>query len=357
MNKIFAKQSIVVPIVSIFLGLMFGAIVMLAGGYNPITAYNALVSEIFSSRYNIGETIANITPLILTGLAVAFAFRTGLFNIGVEGQLIVGMTAATIVGIEFGYLPWFVHMPLSVIAAALAGGLWGGLAGYLKASRGVNEVITTIMLNFIALYLGNYLIKAFYLEPGTARSYKIEDSASLRTDWMTNLFDGARVDLGLIIALIAVIAFYIILWKTKQGFELRAVGLNHHAAKNAGINVNSNVVKAMFISGMLAGLAGATRSLGLFDAQTIAAAYTGLGFDGIAVALLGGNGAIGIVLAATLFGSLKFGGGGMNYVEGVPNEIINVVIASVIFFVAANGIFKLIIKPFKAKRKQKGAAS
>lgn len=354
--KIFTKESFIIPLISIILGLLFGAVVMLLGGYDPIAAYSALITYIFRDRYYIGEAIREITPLIFTGLAVAFAFRTGLFNIGVEGQLIMGMTGATIVGVGVS-LPWFLHAPLAIIVGVLFGGLWGAIAGFLKASRGVNEVITTIMLNWIALYFGNYIIRTWFLEPGTNRSYFIKESASIKIGWLTEFFQNARIDLGIFFAVICAIIFYIILWKTKQGYELRAVGFNHHAAEYAGINVNRNMMKAMLISGMFAGLAGVVLSLGVYEHQIIAAGYTGYGFDGIAVALLGGNGAIGVMLAAILFGSLKFGGSGMFFNIGVPDEIISIVIAAVIFFVAAHGIIKWIIKPFMGKKKDKGAVS
>jgi general nucleoside transport system permease protein len=354
LGKIFNAESVVVPLISVLLGLLFGAIVMLIGGYNPISAYGYLLEKVFGDRYDFGETIRTIAPLILTGLSVAFAFRTGLFNIGAEGQVIMGMTGATWVGVNL-HLPWFIQAPLAILVGGLLGGLWGAIAGYLKAKRGVNEVITTIMLNWIALYLANYIIR-FMLEPGQQRTYFIDPSASLSMGWLSAIMDNARMHWGIPLALLMVLVFYIILWKMKQGYELRAVGHNPHAAKYAGMNVNRNFIKAMFIGGVFAGLAGVIEVLGVFQYQAILTSSPGLGFDGIAVALLGGNHPIGILLGAGLFGALSYGSAGMSFGADVPPEIIRVVIGSVIFFVAASGIVRWIIKPMVAGRKKREVA-
>lgn len=349
------RGSLAVPLVAIILGLLFGAIVMLAGGYNPIAAYVALLQKIFGNSYDFAETIRNITPLILTGLSVAFAFRTGLFNIGAEGQVLMGMTGATIIGVAIE-LPWFIHAPLAIIVGMLLGGVWGAFAGMLKAYRGVNEVITTIMLNWIALFLSNYIITKFLLEPNQQRSKYIHESAKISIDWLSAAMGNARIHWGTVIAIVAAIVVFIVLWKTKQGFELRAVGHNAHAAEYAGMNVNRNIIKSMFIAGMLAGLAGVVEVLGVFFYQTVNASHTGLGFDGIAVALLGNNTPLGVVLGAILFGGLTYGSAGMSFGADVPPEVIRVVIASVIFFVAAPGIVRWVIGPMTRKRKKEEAA-
>ncbi|CAM3406376.1 MULTISPECIES: ABC transporter permease [Brevibacillus] len=352
MNKaiaVFTKESFLVPVIAIILGLLVGAIAMLAGGFNPILAYTALVEKVFGSAYNFGETIRQITPLIFTGLAVAFAFRTGLFNIGAEGQFIIGMVAATTVGVTLD-LPAFIHAPLAILAGAVAGGLWGSVAGYLKAKRGVNEVITSIMMNWIALYLANWVMNSFFVPKGQQRSEMVSDSAIITITWLSQMFDNARLHWGTLIAVVAAIFFYVIMWKTKTGYELRAVGLNPHASEYAGMNVNRNVVKAMFISGLFAGIGGASEILGVFHYQAILTSQPGYGFDGIAVALIGGNTPIGVILGAILFGILSFGAAGIKFTAGVPVELIRVVIASVIFFVAAHGIVKIFVKPILKKK-------
>jgi general nucleoside transport system permease protein len=356
MNKlvgVFRADSVIVPAISVVLGLLFGGLVMLIGGYNPITAYGYLIGKVFGSRYDFGETIRQIAPLILTGLSVAFAYRTGLFNIGAEGQVILGMIGATWVGVNL-HLPWIIQAPLAVMVGALLGGLWGGIAGYLKARRGVNEVITTIMLNWIALYLANYSVR-FLLEPGQQRSYLIDPSASLTIGWLSEWMENARIHWGIPLALLMIGVFYIILWRMKQGYELRAVGLNPFAAQYAGMNVNRNFIKAMFIGGVFAGLAGVIEVLGVFQYQAILTASPGYGFDGIAVALLGANHPIGVLLGATLFGALSYGSAGMSFGADVPPEIIRVVIGSVIFFVAASGIVRMLLKPLHSRKKREVA--
>lgn len=348
--RIMTKDSALVPLVAIVLGLLVGAIIMLAGGYNPITAYTSLIDKVIGDPYSIGETVREITPLILTGLSVAFAFRTGLFNIGGEGQFIMGMTGATLVGVQLD-LPFWLHAPLAVLTGAVLGGVWGGIAGYLKAKRGVNEVITTIMLNWIALYVANYIISRYLLQPGQQRSHLIRESAMISLRTLSELFGNARLHWGIPVAVLAAAAFYIILWKTRQGYELRAVGHSPYAAEYAGMNVNANIVKAMFIGGMFAGLAGVFEILGVFHYQAVAAGSPGYGFDGIAVALLGGNHPLGVVLAAALFGTLTYGSAGMSFGADVPPEIVRVIIGTVIFFVASHGLIRSVLRPLRNRRK------
>lgn len=351
-DKIFNKTSFLVPLVAIILGLLCGAIAMLAGGFDPILAYQSLIKKLFGSPYDMGEAIRAITPLIFTGTAVAFAFRTGLFNIGVEGQFMMGMTGATVIGITLD-LPWFLHAPLAIIVGALCGGLWAALTGYLKAVRGVNEVISSIMLNWVALYLSNYIIRAFFVAKGQQKSDPIQESALVSIGWLSDAMDHARMHWGTVIALLGIGVFYIILWRTKQGYELRAVGQSPDAALYAGINVNRTIVKSMFISGLFAGLAGVFETLGVFGYQTILAAPWGYGFDGIAVALLGGNTPIGVLFGAVLFGGLSYGSAGMSFGAGVPPELVRIVIGSIIFFIASHGIVKFFLKPFLGRRADK----
>lgn len=352
MNKLvrlIVKDSTLVPIVSVLLGLLLGAIVMLIGSYNPILAYSSLFEYVFGSMNSVGEMIRQMTPLIFTGLAVAFAFRTGLFNIGAEGQFIMGSLGATFIGITF-QMPWFLHVPLAIIVGGLMGGFWGVIAGYLKAKRGVHEVISTIMLNWIALYLGNYLIKTFLLEPKQMRSKYIEESAWLNSSGLTALFDDSRIHYGILIAIAFAIVFYIILWKTKQGYELRAVGFNPHASEYAGVNVKGNIIKAMFYSGIFAGVGGVCEVLGVFHYQAVNSAFPGYGMLGIAVALIGRNSAIGTILGALLLAVFTYGAAGIKFGANVPEELINIVVAIVIFFVAASEMVKLLLR-FK-KRKE-----
>lgn len=350
LRRIFTLDSLIVPLVAILLGLIVGAIVMLLGGYNPFEAYSALIKRVVGNPYDFGETIRQITPLIFTGLAVAFAFRSGMFNIGADGQVLIGMTSATAVSLSMSGVTSTIVVPVSIIAGGVAGGLWAAIAGYLKAKRGINEVITTIMLNWTALYLSNYVIRHFFLLKGQNRSEDIGASAALT--FLSGVFNNARVHWGIVIALLAALFFYVYLWKTKQGYEMRAVGFNQNAAEYAGMNVGRNVVKAMFISGVFAGLAGAFEVLGVFHYQSVFAASPGYGFDGIAVALLGMNHPFGVVLAAILYGVLTYGSAGMSFAAGVPPELIKIIIGSIIFFIAAQGIVRFVLKPFYLKRKK-----
>ncbi len=343
--------NILVPVVSVILGLLVGAVVMMVSGYDPVEGYIALWNGIFGDAYTIGETIRQITPYILAGLAVAFAFRTGLFNIGVEGQLIVGWFAAAYVGITFDELPKMIHLPLAIIAAALAGALWGFIPGLLKAKFKVHEVIVTIMMNYIALHTSNALIRA--VSDGGDNTGGINPTASLRSEFLENMTDFSRLHYGILIALAMVLVMWLILEKTTRGFELKAVGLNQHASDYAGMNVNKNIILAMVISGAFAGLAGAMEALGTFGYASVKGGFTGIGFDGIAVALLGANTPLGVIFGATLFGSLKYGATNMPNEAGIPEEIVSIIIAIIIFFVASGYVIRLLLERFSKKKEAK----
>ena len=327
--------SITVPLLSVALGLLVGGIIMLVSGYNPIVAYAALFNGIFSNTYVLGETVRQMTPLILSGLAVAFAFRTGLFNIGVEGQLLVGWLASVYIGLQFEGLSPIVHIPLAIIAAALAGAIWAFVPGFLKAKYQVHEVITTIMMNYVALHVVNAIIRTYLLAPGE-RTDQINASASLQSPFLESITDFSRLHYGFVVAIIGAIIMWFLLWKTTTGYELRSVGFNKYASEYAGINVQRNIVLSMVISGAFAGAAGAMEGLGTYGYMTVMADFTGVGFDGIAVALLGANGALGVVLASALFGGLKIGALNMQSVAQVPTQLVEIVIAMIIFFVASS---------------------
>jgi general nucleoside transport system permease protein len=334
-------KNILTPVIAVFLGVLVGTIIMIASGYNAITAYQALWNGAFGDIYFIGEVIRQTIPYILAGLAVAFAFKTGLFNIGVEGQLLVGWVAAVWVGVSFD-LPKIIHLPLAVLVAGVAGALWAFIPGYLKARFRVHEVIVTIMLNHTALYITNQIIRSV-LSDGKERTDMIADSASLRSVFLEGITDYSRMHWGITIAIICAIIMWFILEKTTTGFELRAVGFNEHASQYAGMNVKRNIILSMVISGVFAGLAGAMEGLGTFGYMAVKGGFTGVGFDGIAVALLGGNTAIGVVLAALLFGSLKVGALNMPLEAGVPNELVDIIIALIIIFVASSYIIRWFI--------------
>lgn len=340
-------QNILIPIIAVLLGIIVGTILMIVTGYDAVAGFIALWNGAFGDVYFLGETIRQIIPYILAGLAVAFAFKTGLFNIGVEGQLIVGWLAAVWVGVAFE-LPKIIHLPLAVLAAALAGAFWAFIPGFLKAQYRVHEVIVTIMLNYTALHITNYIIRT-KLSEGSDSSDLIAETASLRSPLLESLTDYSRMHWGIVIAIIAVIVMWFILEKTTRGFELKAVGLNQHASNYAGMNVKKNIILSMVISGVFAGLAGAMEGLGTFGYAAVKSGFTGVGFDGIAVALLGANSPIGIVLAAILFGSLKVGALNMPLEAGVPNELVDIIIALIVFFVASSYMIRLLIRKINKK--------
>lgn len=342
--------NILVPAISIIVGLIVGAVVMLVSGYDPIVGYQALWNGIFGDAYTIGNTIRQITPYILAGLAVAFAFRTGLFNIGVEGQLLMGWLAAAWVGYAVE-LPRIIHLPLAILAAAAAGAFWAFLVGFLKARFSVHEVISSIMLNYTALYITNAIVKE--LSDGSFKTETVHASATLRAQWLRDLTDNSSLHLGIFVALAMVVVMWFLLEKTTRGYELKAVGFNKNAAEYAGMSVNKNIILAMTISGAFAGLAGAMEALGTFQNASIKAGFTGVGFDGIAVALLGANTPLGVVFGATLFGSLKYGALNMPNAAGIPEEMVSIIIALIIFFVACGYVIRLLLEKFGSKKEGK----
>ncbi len=349
-----ASNTIVFSLISILLGLLVGAIALTIAGFNPIEAYGVMIEGIIGKPKYIAWTIIKSTPLILTGLSIAFAFKTGLFNIGAEGQFIIGALTATMVGYGLD-LPMIIHVPLTLIAAAVAGGLWGGIAGFLKSKFGVNEVISTIMLNWIAFYLNNFMIMTPWLREGNSEaSHVINDSAKIGISWLTGLVGPAtKVNWGIVIALMLVFAIAFILFKTTLGYELRAVGHNKFGAEYGGINVNKSILKSMAIAGLLAGLAGAVQVMGVSNNITVLAATEGNGFDGIAVALIANSNPIGVIFSGLLFGALKYGGTKMQTIQA-PSEVINIVIGSIVYFIALSSVIRIFFVKIMDKKKKGG---
>jgi len=306
------------------LGIAFGivAIVILASGENPFAAFGAMFSGAFGSVPAVCETIVKAIPLTLAGLAVALGLRAGLFNIGVEGQLLIGGLAAALAGYILK-LPASLHIPLCLIAGILGGALWGFLPGLLKAKRGVHEVITTIMLNYIAFYLTHYLVTNQFQDPNSMapQTPEIQPTAFLGSLGVAHW--------GILVAALGVIGFAFLMNRTVVGYELKVVGTNQDAARASGINVPGMVVLAMLFSGGLAGLAGAVEVLGVHH-RFYDQFSPGYGFDSIAVALLGNNTAVGTALSALLFGALRNGAVSMQLITETPKEIVTVIQAIVI---------------------------
>lgn len=326
---------------------------MAATGNNPVEGYKFLFEGGLKNISRIGNTLATATPLIFTGLSVAFAFRTGLFNIGAAGQMLFGGFCAVAVGLTFDDLSRPLLLLLMVAAGFLGGALWAFIPGLLKAKFNVHEVVSTIMMNWIAYWTIYYAVPTYFKgEFLETESRKLPEVASLRTPFLTELFGGSYINLGLFIAAIAVIVFSFIINKTTLGYELKAVGFNRDSAEYAGIAVNRSIVTSMVIAGGLAGLGGVAFYTGNATSIQIGILPT-QGFDGIAVALLGANTGVGVLLAAIFFGLLYSGRGFMNAMTDIPPEIADSIIAIIIYFAATSILIDRMIRYFMNKKKNK----
>jgi len=342
------------PVASVIFAFVVGAIIVLVTRGDPIAAYTGLLcgglgidcTQGENPALQVSNTIVYAIPLITTGVAVALPFRAGLFNIGAEGQFLAGAIACTAIGIKFGSLPSIVLIPMVLVGGMLAGAAWAGIAGVLKATVGAHEVVTTIMLNYIAQWLLRFLIIGgpLQLAEGTSKSSPIGAGAELPTilpDSNTLIIFGLpssvyRVHAGLVIALIAVAVFAVILWRTSLGYEIRAAGQSQKAARYAGVSVRRTIIVTMLIAGAFSGLAGAIQIAGVDHNLTDKYFSDTTGFDAIAVALLGLGSAVGIVLAAVLFGALHSGGSVMQADAGISNSLVLVLQALILFSIAAN---------------------
>ena len=336
------NREFLVGLTAVFLGLVAGALLMLVTGNDAVEGYRFLFAGGLMNLERIGNTLATATPLVLTGLSVAFAFRTGLFNIGTPGQVLIGGLMATIVGLSVD-LPKVPLLTLSVTAAVAGGALWGVIPGLLKARFNVHEVVSGIMMNWIAYWITYYLLPAYFKGAYETESRQIPEVASLKVSWLTSLFAGSYINIGLFLAVIAVIFVGVVLERTVLGYKLKAVGFNRHAAEYAGIGVNRNIVLSMMIAGALSGLGGAALYTGYASSMQIGV-MPSQGFDGIAVALLGANSPLGVVGAALFFGVLQSGKGFMNAMTDIPPEIGDTIIACIIYFAATSVLIHSLIE-------------
>lgn len=349
------KDSIIAllfPIASVFFSLFVAVFfVMWAKGYSItdyFTALSDLMSIIISSSFGdtskILETSVYVTPLIFTGLANALANKCGLFNIGAEGQFMMGMLVASLLGLIPGLNPW-IHIPMIIIGGVIAGGVWAAVPGYLKAKFGINEVINSIMMNYIAMYIINMIInETSFGVKNKACTPIIQSSAQLM-----KFSDNSRANIGIIFALICVALVYFLISKTSLGYEIRAVGISPSAAEYGGINIKTRMILAMFISGAIAGVGGAVHLSGvMFQANTMTS-FIGYGLDGIAVALLAKNHPIGCIPAAILFGVLE-NSSRILQLNSIPKEVVSLIEAIIIIFVSTDYVLKYI----KSRKQLKG---
>ena len=344
-------RSLLIPALALVLALLVGAIVMLLFGDNPIQAYKGLFEGAFGSARAWDRTLLKMTPALLTGLSVAVAFKAGLFNIGASGQFLMGSVFSVAVGVNFEGLPPLAHVTLALAAGVLGGVLWGAIPGALKVFTGAHEVITTIMLNYIASLFAGWTVYAGGTQgqtPGPLwdrTAGAISETADIFASAKLPLLFAApyRVHWGVVIALITTVVMWWLLYKTTVGFEIRTVGQNAKAAKYAGIRVGWTIIFTMMLAGGLAGLAGAIETLGL-NFKFAPEFGGGVGFDGITVALLGQTNPFGVAAAAFLFGAMDAGSATMQFQSGVAADIILVIQAVILAFVAAPTIIRTIFR-------------
>jgi len=356
-------QTLLIPGLAVLTGLIIGAIAIMATGENVFTAYGALfggsfgtpqqfilgfqsffatgdTKELLMAIYPLTESLVAATPYIFAALSVALGFRCGLFNIGAEGQVLMGALCSAYVGYSITGLPAYIHLPLAILAGALGGAVWGMIPGYLKARFGAHEVVNTIMMNWIAFKLSDWLLNG----PMKATGYRPVTPSIEATAALPRFFpEPLRFNWGFVLALLVAWFVYWFLFKTTLGFEIRSVGANPDAAKYAGMNVTRNFVLVMAMAGALAGLAGSVQVLGV-DHWVGQGFSSGYGFDSIALALLGKSHPVGVVLAALLFGFLRSGATRMQSLAGIPIDIISIIQGLIVIFIAAPAIIRWIYR-------------
>ena len=366
------KRPITATFIAIALGFAVAAVLLAVAGYDPVASFAALFEGVFSKPKYISNTIIKASPIILTGISVAFAFKTGMFNIGAEGQYVAGAVCAVLVGSTLD-LPMVLQVPV-VIRAAI-----GAITGFLKARFGIHEVITAIMLNWTMLYLNNFVVNSeMFHRPSSTSSIPVNPSSytmilpewklsdqgleTLRNvPWLYDFLVKADVNIAFIVAILVAIAIWFVLYRSKLGFELRAVGFNRDAAEFAGMPVERNTVLAMVIAGGISGLAGALMITGIQPhCISTLAAFENYGFNGFSVALIAGSSPIGCIFAGLLFGGLLYGGTSVQMAVGAPTDIINIMIGTIVFFVALARVVTLVAERLKkrsAERAQIAAAT
>lgn len=322
-------QYFLYPFIAIMIALLIGALIILSGGNNPLEAYRLMLEGSIGTSQTLAETIVKTASLIIAGASYAFAYRCGMLNIGIEGQMLAGAIFSTWIGVNLTFLPGLLHLFIAVIGGILAGALLGCFIAFLKNRFGANEVITTVMMNYVMLFIVEYLVTGPMREaPEFPQSARVLPSAGFPV-----LIPGTRVNIGIVLALLLIV-LYGYYWKnSKKGFEMRIVGENPTVANSIGINVKQNRMLAFAISGSLGGLVGSLEILGI-QKRLLQNFSAGYGFDGIAVALLGKNSPIGIMLSSFLFGAMKTGGNMVQMFSSVPSSVVMIIQAIIILLMA-----------------------
>ena len=350
-------RTIMVSLAALIGALLIGAIFILLAKSDPVRAYKVMLTGPFSSSFGLTETLVRTTPLLLTGLGIIISFRSGVLNIGGEGQILIGAIAAAGVALKLESLPSLVLFPLVLLSGAAAGGIWGGIAGFLKARLNVNEILSTVMLNQIAAQLYLLLIRGILIDPQeVAYGTGVPQTALVpNAVWLSRLIPGTRLNTGFILALVLAVAVYVLLMKTTVGYRLRAVGAGPEAAKYAGINVPFYMVLSMFLAGALAGLAGTVEVLGVHH-RALEDISAGYGFSAIVAALFGRLHPIGVIPASILFGALILGADMMQRAVSIPAAIVMVIQGFIILFVVGSDIFirrPELLEQFRAWRRRR----
>jgi len=328
--------SAVVIVLAIVAAVGMGAIVLVAIGVDVSETYRVILTEPLKDMFGITEILVRTVPLILIGLGIAISFRSGILNIGAEGQMQIGIVASAAVALAFPDMPKWLLLPLVLLTGAAGGALWGGVAGYLKAKLGVNEILSTVMLNYIAAQIYGFLLRGPMIDPaelqtgsGTPQSMRLP-----KTAWIDRIIPGTRLHWGIAIALVLAVLVYILLWRTTWGFKMRAAGAEPKAARYAGIKVESCLAAAMILAGAFAGLAGAVEVTGVHR-RAIEGISSGYGFSGIVVALFGGLHPAGIVPSAFFFGLLLIGADMTQRALSVPANMVLVLQGAVILSIVS----------------------
>lgn len=331
------------PLLATLAALAVGAVMLILLGADPVQSYGAMLDGAFGSQNAIADTIVKATPLLLVGLGICIAFRGGVINIGGEGQLIAGAVAATYIGLSFSEGPALLIVPMAMLTGFLAGAVWGGIPGLLKAYYGVNEILSTIMMNAIAVQFMNYLLRGPMIDPvQLERASRIPETARLSRAFDLPRLVPTRLHLGALFAVILAVLVYIFLWRTTIGYRIRAVGLSPDASKYAGVSVNRYIVLSLLLSGAFAGLAGAIQVYGVHHfmfTDGSAAGFTGsAGFNGIVAALFGKLHPIGTIPASFIFGALLVGANRLQRVAQVPSALVTALNGLVVVFVVSSEI-------------------
>ena len=352
-KKSILESNVLYTIIAIIAGLLIGAVFLMIAGISPAVAYGKLFSSIFSKPKYLVWTLVYASPLIFTGLSVAFSFRTGVFNIGAEGQFVIGGLVSCVLGIVLK-LPAGLHAIVCLAAAAAAGCIWSLIVGILKVKRGIHEVLSFIMFNWIAFYLSNYVVNL----PGIHRdsSEATQDVAAsarlLMPEGLRSTLDCSNAHWGIVLAVIAAVIIWVIIEKTTLGYKLKAVGFNSNGAEYGGIDANKSILTALGISGLLSGLGGAVQVLGMAGRLSQFAGQEGFGFEGITVALIGSSNPIGCIFSGLFYGAMKYGGSKLSIVKA-PSEVVDIIMGCIVLLIAIAHVFKVFVLKAAKKKEAK----